>query len=82
MIHIEMRNDNITHVLGLETHTLDLADRRLTLATPRPDERAERLAQTLRRGDIGGAQASVEENEAVAGLDQETVRNEGRLGER
>jgi len=79
VIDVQVREGDMPHVSRIEAHPLDLPDRRFTLTTPRPDERAERLAQTLGGGHIGGAEARVHESEAITRLDQEAVRDESRL---
>ena len=66
--------------LGVEAERLDLLQRRLAELGPRPHDREDRpeLARVAR---VLGAEAGVEQDEPVVGLDQQAVADDPPLFE-
>jgi hypothetical protein len=78
MIPVEMREQEMSHVIRRETQRLHLLERRLGRVEPRrglPDPAA---AEAVRLRDIVEPKAGVDKSETVVGLDQQTVANHPR----
>ncbi len=76
VVEVEVRDHDVAHVGRLVAERLHLRDRRLGEVQPRADRLHERAAETLRVGDVAGADPGVDEGQPVRPLHQQAVRHQ------
>src|SRR5688572_3757485 len=79
MIDVEVRRQDVPHILDAKAELLDLTARSLFDREQRPRELAELEAELLRMEDVAGAEAGVDEDQPSLRLDQQAVADQARL---